>query len=102
MLAKKKRAYLRATIAVIESSKGGFLMQVVLRLQPVQTFGLTNGFFGVFTTIPMCTYITTTLIGSEHTIIMLTSIGMLVKDMGSLEEAANSDQGQINLFVTVG
>merc|ERR1712070_436743 len=50
----------------------------------------------------MWKYIVTTLIGSEHSLIMLTSIGILVRDLGSLEKATQSARGQLNLFVTIG
>lgn len=100
-LGEQKRLYLLAVISVIESGRGGFLMQIVMRVQPAQTFGLTNAFLGVFTTIPMWKYIATTLAGSEHTIIMCTSMGKMVRDLGSVEEATESTSGQVNIFVNV-
>jgi len=97
---RKKRMYLMAVTQVMESGRGGFLMQVLVRLQPIQTFGLTNAFFGVFTTIPMWKYTLTTLLGMEHNIVLLISIGILVRDVGSLGEAAKSESGQANLIIT--
>lgn len=101
-LSTKKRLYLAAVTQVIESGRGGFIMQILLRLQPVQTTGLTNAFFGVFTTIPMWKYILTTILGNQHAIVLLTSIGIMVRDVGSLEEAANTETGRLNLLVTIG
>jgi uncharacterized membrane protein YdjX (TVP38/TMEM64 family) len=101
-LSVKKRMYLLAVIKVIESDRGGFLMQVVLRMQPFQTFGVTNAFLGACTSIPIWKFAFTTLVGMQQALVMLTSVGVLVRDVGSLEQATKSSAGRLNLFVTVG
>jgi len=101
-LGKRKRLYLLAVSKVIESNRGGFLMLIVLRMQPVQTFGLTNAFLSTFPSITMRKLLASSFLGMEHSVIMLTSIGILVRDVGSLGEAADSDHGRMNLFITAG
>lgn len=96
----KKRLYLRVALSVIGSGRAGILMQVIMRLQPVQTFGLTNAFFGAMTPdLHIFVYATSTFLGMQYGIMMMTSVGILVRDVGSVSKAMSSEGSRWNLVV---
>lgn len=99
-LSAKKRLYLQVALSVIGSGRAGLLMQVIMRLQPVQTFGLTNAFFGAMTPdLHVLSYVLSTFLGMQYGIMMMTSVGILVRDVGSVTEAMSSDGSRWNLLV---
>lgn len=99
-LSSKKRIYLQVALSVIGSGRAGILMQVIMRLQPVQTFGLTNAFFGAMTPdLHILTYVASTFLGMQYGIMMMTSVGILVRDVGSVKEAMESEGSRWNLLV---
>merc|ERR1719329_880409 len=99
-LDSKKRIYLKVALSVIGSGRAGILMQVIMRLQPVQTFGLTNAFFGAMTPdLHILNYVASTFLGMQYGVMMMTSVGILVRDVGSLREALASEGSRWNVVV---
>lgn len=95
-----KRAYLLAAKSVIESGQAGILMILVLRFGPLP-FGVLNGFLGATCTIRAPVYAATLVLGTLPGTIMMTNLGVVVRNLGSFQAATQSPSGRTNLIIQI-
>lgn len=100
-LGPKKRLYLQAAKHVIENHKAGYLMLLLLRMQPVLPFGMANTFLGALCRLGPLKYLSSTMLGTQIDIVKLISIAVMVRGAGSLEAATQGEAGTRSLIVTV-
>lgn len=100
-LGPKKRLYLLGMKAVMESDRGGCLALSVLRGNPVLTFGMYNGFVGALVSVSQFRLVVTTILGMSYSTITCVYLGVLVKQLGSLQAATTSEQGRFNTIVNI-
>jgi len=102
-LGRKKRLYVQAIQKVVESGKGaGVLMLLLVRINPILTFGIQNASIGCFCRTGILTNFATTFVGYQIEIIKTVHIANFIRHAGSLEAASQGEVGQTSLLVSVG
>lgn len=99
-MSDKRRLYIMAAMSVMQNPRAGCLMQVVLRFQPIP-FGLANGIISALCSVPLWSYCLATAIGMTPTAALMLNLGIVVRDLGSLEAAASTPSGRANLAVQI-
>lgn len=101
-MSEKRQLYFLATTQVMQGSKAGFLMMASLRVNPVLTFGMVNTLLGSVVDVRILVYVTATLVGSTLGILTWIPVGILVKEMGSIQAANDTGLGRVNFGITIG
>jgi uncharacterized membrane protein YdjX (TVP38/TMEM64 family) len=96
----RKRLYLEACKAIMDSDKAGFLCQVLCRNSPL-TFGLCNTFLSVFSKASAMRYLGTTMVGSQLSLILAMFLGIAVRRLGSISAATTTEEGRVGLICSM-
>jgi len=100
-LSLKHRRYFRATRQVMKSGRSRMLMQLLLRQNPLFSFGITNAILSILAELSNVELCIGVLIGNQYYTCVFTALGVMFRDLGSYEEAMQSSEGQTLVTVQI-